>query len=99
MPLPHLYSLLLNFPHEIFSQIEKAPAIRDTSPSDMSVWLDERAPAVTPTTGKREAAGEGFEPSLTDPESIMLPLHNPVVCGRVFRFLTALASSLVLTAI
>jgi hypothetical protein len=23
------------------------------------------------------AAGEGFEPSLTDPESVVLPLHHP----------------------
>ena len=23
------------------------------------------------------AAGEGFEPSQTDPESVVLPLHNP----------------------
>jgi hypothetical protein len=25
----------------------------------------------------RDAAGEGFEPSLTDPESVVLPLHHP----------------------
>lgn len=26
------------------------------------------------------AAGEGFEPSQTESESVVLPLHNPAIC-------------------
>ena len=29
------------------------------------------------------AAGEGFEPSQTDPESVVLPLHNPAISATV----------------
>ena len=28
------------------------------------------------------AAGEGFEPSQTESESVVLPLHNPAICAR-----------------
>jgi hypothetical protein len=35
------------------------------------------------------ADGPRIEPGLTDPEFVMLPLHYPVVCKKVFRFLTA----------
>jgi hypothetical protein len=30
------------------------------------------------------AAGLGFEPRLTDPELVVLPLHHPIVYERVF---------------
>ena len=31
------------------------------------------------------AAGEGFEPSQTESESVVLPLHNPAIFGFLFR--------------
>ena len=38
------------------------------------------------------AAGLGFEPRLTDPlESIVLPLHQPILYEKVVQSLTSLA--------
>ena len=37
--------------------------------------MDEKSPE----WGKQMAAGEGFEPSHTESESAVLPLHNPAV--------------------
>src|SRR5215216_3233332 len=37
------------------------------------------------------AAGLGFEPRLTDPESVVLPLHQPILYEKVFQSLTNLA--------
>ena len=33
----------------------------------------------------RMAAGEGFEPSQTESESVVLPLHNPAHCAHCRR--------------
>ena len=40
------------------------------------------------------AAGLGFEPRLTDPESVVLPLHPPLLYEKVFQSLTKLALKL-----
>ena len=37
------------------------------------------------------AAGEGFEPSQTESESVVLPLHNPAILFGAHRFFVLLS--------
>lgn len=37
------------------------------------------------------AAGEGFEPSQTESESVVLPLHNPAILFRALGFFVLLS--------
>ena len=60
--------------------------VRDLNPrtAHHRYTISSRAPSTTQPT-LHMVAEEGFEPSQTESESVVLPLHNPAICTRFFR--------------
>jgi hypothetical protein len=70
------------------TDLEERPPLRCCTVAAQGVETDCNSPAPSPhSTCKlgifREAAGPGFEPGLSDSESLVLPLHHPARQRRI----------------
>jgi hypothetical protein len=74
--------------NQLETDLEERPPLRCCTVAAQGVETDCNSPAPSPhSTCKlgifREAAGPGFEPGLSDSESLVLPLHHPAMQRRI----------------